>query len=567
MNRIFISLLLKFTFLLAMFFLFSCSQVNDKKQTNLNIIDSDSLIRINIDTAYVYFGEGEYSKCDSVVKQAQKSLTNENDTSLRLTLLFIQTELIKQKGNYDDCLLNYFKAVKLAKLSKDSMRLALAYYNISSVNILNQRIDKAEDYCLKSLAIFSSIKDSIKLTNCFVQLSIIYKNKQDFSQSKLYLNKAIKFYKSHNYQLNLAICYNNLGNNLLGESNLEQAIEYYKKAVEISKALKSPYGLAIRYGNIAEAYLKKNEFKIAKLYIDSSMTIAKKIEAKETILSNYERLKVFYKSTKHLDSALQYSNQYTKLKVELVKLESDKINKELENKYKDELQLISAKSRIDLLEKDKLVKHKDQERIVLIFIFVIILILLIAISIYVYYRKQKRIAKMDAQIFAKEKAFMDSERKLNIAEIKNKEQEKQQLEKELEYKSKELVNFALQIVEKNDFLEELLIKIKENDNNSKQDLIHFIKQNTFLENEKEEFQANIEQVNEAFFFKLRKKFSNLTKDEERLSALLRINLSSKEISAIFNISPSSVDMKRYRLRKKLQLTKDENITDFLNQEI
>ena len=548
-----------------LFFFSSCSQPErTNPNTNTNH-QTDSLIRIAIDSAYVFYGKGLYEKCDSVVSKAQTLQTNTSDTTLRLTLLFIQTELLKQKGNYDDCILNYYEAVKLSKLTQDSMRLGLSYYNLSSIHILNQRLEQAEDYCLKAIPIFSNIQDSVKLSNCFVQLSIIYKNKPDYPKAKTYLNQAIQYYEYHDYQLNLSICLNNLGNILLDENLLDEAIPYYKKAVSISKSLNSSYALAIRWGNLGELFLQKQNYKTAKLYIDSSMVIAKKIEAKETILSNYERLKHYYLSQNKLDSAIAYAEKFTQLKVKLSQLESSKIVEELENKHQNELQLISAQAKIDILEKDKLVKQKDQERTLLIFIFIIILVVLVAVSIYIFYRKQNRIAKMNAEIYEKEKAFLESQQKLDLEKIKNKEIEKQQLEKELEYKNKEIVNFALQIVEKNEFLEELLNKIKQSEQSkSQREVIQFIKQNTLLDNEKEEFQANIEQLNEAFFFKLKAQFPNLTKDEERLSALLRINLSSKEISAILNISPSSVDMKRYRLRKKLQLTKEENIINFLN---
>lgn len=67
------------------------------------------------------------------------------------------------------------------------------------------------------------------------------------------------------------------------------------------------------------------------------------------------------------------------------------------------------------------------------------------------------------------------------------------------------------------------------------------------------------------FKKLEQRYPELTPQERRLAALLRLNLSSKEISGIMNISPKSVDQGRYRLRKKLTLQKKKNLSLFLNQ--
>ena len=137
---------------------------------------------------------------------------------------------------------------------------------------------------------------------------------------------------------------------------------------------------------------------------------------------------------------------------------------------------------------------------------------------------------------------------------------------ELEYKNKEVVNFALHIVEKNDFLEQLQKTIAESDKPQNfQQINKLIVQNLSTEKDRKEFKANVENVNEAFFLKLEEKFPKLTKNEKRLCALLRLNLSSKEIANVQNISPSSVNINRHRLRKKLNIPEEENLSEFLNK--
>ena len=92
-----------------------------------------------------------------------------------------------------------------------------------------------------------------------------------------------------------------------------------------------------------------------------------------------------------------------------------------------------------------------------------------------------------------------------------------------------------------------------------------IYQNLMINKDREEFEIQVEQACEGFFKNLEHKHPDLTNQERRLAALLRLNLSSKEISGILNISPKSVDQSRYRLRKKLDLDKDINLSTFLNQ--
>ena len=78
-----------------------------------------------------------------------------------------------------------------------------------------------------------------------------------------------------------------------------------------------------------------------------------------------------------------------------------------------------------------------------------------------------------------------------------------------------------------------------------------------------EFEQRFENTFDTFYKKLLDRFPTLTPTERKLCALLRLGLTSKEIAILTFQNPQSVDVGRYRLRKKLELSTDENITDFL----
>jgi len=77
------------------------------------------------------------------------------------------------------------------------------------------------------------------------------------------------------------------------------------------------------------------------------------------------------------------------------------------------------------------------------------------------------------------------------------------------------------------------------------------------------FEQNFNQVHEQFFKKLMENYPDLSKGDLKLAAYLRMNLSSKEISQLLNITYRSVELKRYRLRKKMNLGQDENLAEFM----
>lgn len=79
----------------------------------------------------------------------------------------------------------------------------------------------------------------------------------------------------------------------------------------------------------------------------------------------------------------------------------------------------------------------------------------------------------------------------------------------------------------------------------------------------QDFESRFENVYESFYQRLQEQFPDLTPGEKKLCALLRLNISSKDIAAITSQNPQSVDMARYRLRKKLNLNPDDNLVDYL----
>lgn len=77
------------------------------------------------------------------------------------------------------------------------------------------------------------------------------------------------------------------------------------------------------------------------------------------------------------------------------------------------------------------------------------------------------------------------------------------------------------------------------------------------------FQEAFNNADKNFIKKIKAIHSELTPNDLRVCAYLRLNLSSKEIAPLLNISPRSVEVKRYRLRKKMKLDHDENLTDYI----
>ena len=142
---------------------------------------------------------------------------------------------------------------------------------------------------------------------------------------------------------------------------------------------------------------------------------------------------------------------------------------------------------------------------------------------------------------------------------------------EIEYKNSELASSAMHIVKKGELLtkvkSELGSIIKKIDNEyaitELKKMVKALNEDENLDQEWEYFTKHFDKVHSDFIGKLKEKHSNISNNELKLCAYLRMNLSTKEIAQLMNISVRGVEISRYRLRKKLNLATDINLFDYL----
>jgi ligand-binding sensor domain-containing protein/DNA-binding CsgD family transcriptional regulator len=147
----------------------------------------------------------------------------------------------------------------------------------------------------------------------------------------------------------------------------------------------------------------------------------------------------------------------------------------------------------------------------------------------------------------------------------------EKLRAEMIHKDKELANQTMDLIRKNKFLlnikEELLKLKRPNIDPALNDKIStlIIKIDKDLDHNKqwEVFESAFDEVHEDFLNRLKNTYLNLTPKELRLCAYLRLNISSKEIAPLMNISVRGVEICRYRVRKKLKIERDTNMTSFI----
>ncbi|HSG68151.1 MAG TPA: triple tyrosine motif-containing protein [Bacteroidales bacterium] len=202
----------------------------------------------------------------------------------------------------------------------------------------------------------------------------------------------------------------------------------------------------------------------------------------------------------------------------------------------------------------------------------ILLASIFGMGVYVRYRMEK--SKRQEEERQKNK-FREIEKKLQTETLEAEKEviklRNERLNAEMKQKDKELANNTMQMIQKS----KSLISIKKELSKLSRDIrdelvkeqinliIRKINREVDTENQWAVFEKHFESVHEEFLNQLKIKFPDLTPRELKLCAYLRLNISSKEIATLMNISLRGVEISRYRLRKKFNLDHDVNLTSFI----
>jgi phosphate/sulfate permease/DNA-binding CsgD family transcriptional regulator len=215
----------------------------------------------------------------------------------------------------------------------------------------------------------------------------------------------------------------------------------------------------------------------------------------------------------------------------------------------------------------EIVETETAFNLVIIGVFVAVLL----IGVFFFYRMRSRLQK-EQQQFKKQASALETEKEFFVEKLKYEEKAGERLKNEVELRNHELEKFALQLIEKEKILastKTVLNKLRnEKDETQRKELVDkvsfIIADSLNLTKEREMFYSRVTNVQSDFIIRISQQFTLLTENDKRLIALLKLGLSSKEIAALFSITTKSVEMNRYRLRKKLNITGDQNLVEFIN---
>jgi DNA-binding NarL/FixJ family response regulator len=202
----------------------------------------------------------------------------------------------------------------------------------------------------------------------------------------------------------------------------------------------------------------------------------------------------------------------------------------------------------------------------------VIALILLALFIISTFRRQRSLCVEARDALKQEQQqHHEAQQVLTGMELKNIQQENERLSYTLDIKRKELINLALNINEQRDFFDAVYKEIRaalSSDDPLEvkarlEETARVIQNKMTFSDEMNGFYSRVEELHKHFIAKLVERFPQLSEQEKRLATLLRLGFSTKEIAGLMNISPKSAEISRHRLRKRLGLTREDNLIHYI----
>lgn len=465
-----------------------------------------------------------------------------NDSVATMTCYLNIGAILFTQGLNNRALDNYLLALKYAEEEKKGA----IYNNIGLVFFNETKYDDALAYYIKSIEIKKKTGDKLGVAVTYTNIGEVYKKIEKYDIAKVYFKKSYAISNEIGDREGAVFYLNNFGEISKSLNQLDSSIIYFKKALFISEEINNQFLIAQSLYNIGHSFFVKEEYSKAEPYLEKCYNLSQSLEILPEIEKSARILSEIYKQNNNFQLAYKY--------LKINKVASDSLNLATSEKQLLKLKL-DYKYKLDEEESKRLLELKKNEykraefKLTLIIFFIILLLLVI---VFLFVRVKFRI-------------------RINRIEKEKIELKKQSLEKELEFKNKEIIEKVLKIIEKNELIESTVKRLNEfslslpSTKRAEINLINKELKSMEKINQWTEFHHYFTLIYSKFFDNLEKDYPDLTTNEKRLSAYLKLNMSTKDIATLTFQNFKSIEVARTRLRKRFDLTnKDIGFQEFFS---
>lgn len=563
---------------------------------------------------FTFFAHIVIGQDASVFDSLSKALLLEKKTESRIQILLSLSRL--EEGNNPINSIKYAnEAYKLAIKNQLEHEILLSLNKLSRSYIRISDYQKAYNYAELALKEANNQNNEEQIAKARGIMSLIYYEIGDFENSAKLDFENLAYYEKIGDSNQIGIVLGNIGIDFINQKNYEKGLFYLKESFGIAEKGHDLHGMAYQYNNIAGVYSEfYKDHKIALGYYKEAQKINASLNDNRqngiylmNIGSSYSRLNmkdsalIYYKKALNIFQELQNQDLTVECQTLIGSYYLDLDNLDLSYKYGQ----IALENSITCDSKENIKRSAGLLHKILlrkgdtIQAYRYATIERTAHDSLVEKQNRQEIYKLEFQynLEKQDKARqLEQQRQKNLLIViilslsmgliiillmfsrnrikaKNIMLQKETIEQQLNFKDKELTINLISLIKKNELLADIsgkLVQIGKNAKNEEtKDAISKISRdvrNSADDKLLKEFAVRFQEVHAGFYEKLLERFPDLTQNELKLCAFLRLNMSSKDISELTGQRILTIDHARYRLRKKLGISNVEvNLVTFLSQ--
>lgn len=509
-----------------------------------------------IGLAYNY--KGQYIEAIQYIESALKIQRKQNDPKKLADIIAILGLAYENKGSIDKALYYYLESLTLYQKIHFNKGISNALLNVGCVFLKQKKYNDALIYFEKTMIISSKNNYKYTIAAASNNIGIIYDVKNQKKKALEYYNRALRIQEELDNKREVAHLYNNIAIVYNDLKNYTKSLESHQKSLYIKEKLGDKEGIANSFFHLAEVYKNIGNLKYAEIWCQKSLGISRKYHFFMQLKQAYGLMSDIYQSQKKYPQALETYKLFKQYNDSLYDEEMGKQITEMQAKYESK-----QKNQENIILRQKIniqqTKVSQQQQYTHFLIALAIAAISLSVLLYLLFRN-KSVSLRNTRLLY--------ENQLHLQEIANLEREK--LKTQVDLKNHELSSLTLHSISKNEILGKIKKALMEQrlqkpENYEKviSELISLINSNLDTDIDWKKFRLNFDVVHPGFFDHLTEKFPDLTLNEHKLCAYLLINLSSKEISQIMNLSLAAINKNRQRLRKRLSLELESDLGDFL----
>jgi tetratricopeptide (TPR) repeat protein len=472
--------------------------------------------------------------------------------------------LYQMKNNQLDSAMHAFtRAALFFEKLHDSANIALVYRNIGTTLNSQKLARKAIPFFKQAVQINKKRGNNIEVAAEYSNMAIAYKL-IDEDSVKFFYQQAMKLLDESGSISNLMMIKFNYANYLKRQGKIAEAEKLYKEVLRISTDNHILMGQLYGLNLLAKTAVIRNDAATANEYFDRALALAQNNKLTGEILRLYLDIFEGSLSLRNVEKATTYFNLWNNLNDSLQTTAQQDAVVKYQTLYETEKKNLE----IRYLETER-----EKRRIRTNYLYSIFLVSLLAAiaSMYALWLKGKNTGQ---KLFIAGQTHKTLQLEIANKELLlvSKEQEQAIAKKEAEANQKLVVSKMLIISHNSEFLSAILTELQalnfkldtEVQQESMKKILSSIKCQVHTKRW-DDFQQQYLEAHKDFFAKLNETHPGLTSGEHRLCAMLRMNLSIKEISELTMQNHRAVEMARHRLRNKFNLEREENLVAYLSQ--